>query len=66
MWIAICTIAFIVIIVALSAKCWCERVKCKAVIYYMVDNGCTAPTESDMERCIRIVTEKTVNELFKR
>lgn len=56
----------VIIIFLLSFKWWAERLRCKAIIYYLVDNNYTAPTKNDVERCIRIVIEKTVNGWFKR
>lgn len=52
-------------IVILIIGWWIERLRCKAIIYYLVDNECTAPTKEDIERCIRVVVTKTVDGWLK-
>lgn len=54
-------IVMLAIILILIIKTLIWKIKCKAIIYYLVDKNYTAPTERDMERCIKIVTEKTVS-----
>lgn len=43
-----------------------ERVKFKALLYYIVDKEYTAPTKEDLERYIKIAAEKIVEEIFRK
>lgn len=58
-------IAMLAIILILIIKMWIWMLKCKAIIYYLVDKNYTAPTEKDIERCIKLVTEKTVSDWLR-
>lgn len=60
MWTAILVVTNAIFIV----KWRIEKMKFKSLIYFMVDKGYTAPTAQEMERCIRIVAEKTTEELI--
>lgn len=37
----------------------------RAVFYFMVDKGYTAPTQREIEQCISIVTQKTIEDWIK-
>ena len=43
-----------------------ENIKFSALLYYIVEKGYTEPTKEEMERCIDIVSNKTVNEWFMK
>lgn len=43
-----------------------ERVKLAALAYYIAEKGYTEPTKEEMERCIGIVSKKTVEEWFRK
>lgn len=62
MWIAI----FIATTILATIKWWVARLRFKALLYYIVDKGYTAPTKMELERCISVVTEKTVEEFFRK
>ena len=62
MWIVI----FITTTIYVAIKWWAERIKFKALLYYIVDKGYTAPTKEELERCISVATEKTVEKIFRK
>lgn len=43
-----------------------ENIKFSALLYYIVEKGYTEPTKEEMERCIDIVSKKTVDEWFRK
>lgn len=55
----------IVVIILFMAKWGIERTRTKALMYFIVDRGCTPPTEQEMMECIKIVTQKTVEKWIK-
>lgn len=59
------TIAVTMIVTAVIVR-FVERVKLAALAYYIVEKGYTEPTKEEMERCIGIVSNKTVEEWFKK
>lgn len=57
---------FIITTIFTVIKWRIERIKFKALLYYIVDKEYTAPTKEDMERCISKVAEKTVEDIFRK
>ena len=43
-----------------------EEIKFEALVYFIVEKEYTEPTEADMERCIKIVVNKTIEKKFKK
>lgn len=60
------TFIFVATTILAVIKWWTERIKFKALLYYIVDKKYTAPTKTELERCISIATEKTVEEIFRK
>lgn len=60
------TTIFIMTTIYVAIKWWTERIKFKALLYYIVDKEYTAPTGEELERCISVVTEKTTEEIFRK
>lgn len=60
------TVIFIITTFYAAIKWWAERLKFKALLYYIVDKGYTAPTKAELERCISVAAEKTVEKIFKK
>ena len=48
-----------------DVKSWRTAVILRAVFYFMVDKGYTAPTQREIEQCISIVTQKTIEDWIK-
>lgn len=61
MWTAI----IICIAVFFAIKSWRTQIILKAMIYFMVDKGYTAPTQEEIKQYIRLVTKKSVEEWIK-
>lgn len=61
-----CNAIAIVIIIALAIGWYIERIKFKALIYYLVSKEYTEPTKEEMERCIDIAIKKMIDEIFKK
>ena len=59
------TVIIACMVVFFAIKSWRTQVILKAMIYFMVDKGYTAPTQEELEQCIRLVTKKTVEEWIK-
>ena len=59
-------IIFITTTIFAVIKWQAERVKFKALLYYIVDKEYTAPTKEDLERYIKIAAEKIVEEIFRK
>ena len=60
------TVIFIITTILAIIKWWAERIKFKALLYYIVDKEYTAPTKEELERCISVATEKTVEKIFRK
>lgn len=59
------TVVSICIAIFFAVKSWRTAVVFKAVLYFIVDKGYTAPTQREMEQCISIVTQKTIEDWIK-
>lgn len=60
------TVIFIITTIFAIIKWWVERIKFKALLYYIVDKEHTAPTKEELERCMSVATEKTVEKIFRK
>lgn len=60
------TVIFIITTIFAIIKWRAERIKFKALLYYIVDKEYTAPTKEELERCISVATEKTVEKIFRK
>lgn len=56
----------IAIIIVLAAKWMMERIRFKALIYYLVEKEYTAPTMEELEQCISTVVKKTLDDIIKK
>jgi hypothetical protein len=59
------TVVSICIAIFFAVKSWRTAVILRAVFYFMVDKGYTAPTQREIEQCISIVTQKTIEDWIK-
>lgn len=62
-WIIAVLIAGIIV---LLIRLFSIKIRFKAFIYFIVDKGYTEPTHEEMERCIKIVIQKTIEDWAKR
>ena len=60
------TVLFIITTIVFAVRYWSRKIAFNALMYFIVDIGYTAPTKSDLEQCIDIVTKKMVEEWFKK
>ena len=51
------TVVSTCIAIFFAVKSWRTAVILRAVFYFMVDKGYTAPTQREIEQCISIVTQ---------
>ena len=59
------TVVSICIAIFFAVKSWGTAVTLKAVLYFIVDKGYTAPSQREIEQCISIVTQKTIEDWIK-
>ena len=59
------TVVSICIAIFFAVKSWRTAVALKAVLYFIVDKGYTAPTQREIEQCISIVAQKTIEDWIK-
>ena len=60
------TVIFIMTTIFALIQWRIERIKFKALLYYIVDKEYTAPTKEELERCISVAAGKTVEKIFTR
>lgn len=58
------TVIFMITTIVFVVKWYAEKIKFKAVIYYIVDKEYTAPSRYDLEQYISIVARKTAEDIF--
>ena len=57
---------FLITTIVFAVKCYANNIVLKAMIYYIVDKGYTAPTGREMKQCIDIVVKKNVDKWFRK
>lgn len=62
MWLAICYAATIAII---ALKWFIERIRFTALIYYIVEKGYTPPGRDELMECIKLVSQKKIEDWLK-
>lgn len=62
MWLAICYAATIAIV---ALKCFTERIRFTAIIYYIVEKGYTPPSRDELMESIKIVLQRKIEDWLK-
>lgn len=62
MWLAICYAATIAIV---ALKWFTERIRFIAIIYYIVEKGYTPPSRDELMECIKIVSQRKIEDWLK-
>lgn len=59
-------IVFLITTIIAMLKWWIEKMKLKAIVYYIVDKEYTVPTEEELEQYIKRVAQKETEDFFKK
>lgn len=58
-------VVFLITTIIAMLKWWLEKVKFKAIVYYIVDKEYTAPTKKELEQYIKLVAQKETEDFLR-